>query len=402
MSVFGRGRGARGPPPPGGGRGGPPPAGGGRGGPGYRGPSGRGPAPAPPQGPHLELAIENQPGKVTVTVVKAFLNDPKERKPDAYVQLKVRNQVHKTKDRKNTNNPNWNESFTFSATPNDIIEVTVYDKDFGRDDKMGNAAIPISSLPPGRTPQYIPLQGIGNTPRHPSSSRPGPPGGPPTFQSDATRFSDGGYSFTTQPPNMPPGVPATQFFLNDNPWTGSAPAIGAPRPPSPTNSNTSFVPPHPMYNNGGGGSQYGSGGGSITPPRSHSPTMMGGRSFSHWSEHGPLWNDHYYETQYPMTTIKPDTAHWGGPQPTLSGYHHGHEAFMRPPSPGGAGGYPHHHHGGGYGPPHMRPPSPGGYRGGGYGGYGPGSGYPGGGYGMRPPSPGSYGGYGRHSPPGYW
>merc|ERR1712025_749506 len=63
-------------------------------------------------------------------------------KVDAYVQIKINDQTFKTETIKNNQNPEWNyvNSITFK-NPSDIMEITVFDEDIGRDDFLGTLVL---------------------------------------------------------------------------------------------------------------------------------------------------------------------------------------------------------------------------------------------------------------------
>ncbi|KAI0221324.1 Extended synaptotagmin-3 [Massospora cicadina] len=66
-------------------------------------------------------------------------------KNDAYVIVKVKNQKHKTNIiAKGGKNPVWNESFYFTVSAGDEVEVEVYDYDKIKDDLIGSVKIPLT------------------------------------------------------------------------------------------------------------------------------------------------------------------------------------------------------------------------------------------------------------------
>jgi len=91
-------------------------------------------------------------GKVKVTIVQARnLIDRGTGRADPYVVLKSGSQGFKTKPKKRTLNPEWNEEFVlFVGTSFSIIKMVVWDCNrVGSDEFMGKLSVPISSLPIG-------------------------------------------------------------------------------------------------------------------------------------------------------------------------------------------------------------------------------------------------------------
>ncbi|KAL8142096.1 hypothetical protein V2J09_015128 [Rumex salicifolius] len=63
---------------------------------------------------------------------------------DPYVVLRLAKQKLKTKVVKNNLNPEWNDDLTLCITdPNQLVRLSVYDKDMLFDDKMGDAEFDI-------------------------------------------------------------------------------------------------------------------------------------------------------------------------------------------------------------------------------------------------------------------
>lgn len=75
-------------------------------------------------------------------------------KSDPYLSLKLSssNQVWKTSYKKNTYTPNWNQEFHLPLTAgmDDILTVTMYDKDLIKDDIISHCQIHISELQVGK------------------------------------------------------------------------------------------------------------------------------------------------------------------------------------------------------------------------------------------------------------
>ena len=73
---------------------------------------------------------------------------------DPYLVLKLSssNQLWTTKYQKNTNTPIWNQDFNLpiTTTMNEILTVTMYDKDPGRDDIISHCQIQVNKLPYGK------------------------------------------------------------------------------------------------------------------------------------------------------------------------------------------------------------------------------------------------------------
>eukprot|EP01006_Ploeotia_vitrea_P060646 TRINITY_DN76279_c0_g1_i1.p1 TRINITY_DN76279_c0_g1~~TRINITY_DN76279_c0_g1_i1.p1 ORF type:complete len:308 (+),score=9.20 TRINITY_DN76279_c0_g1_i1:39-962(+) len=206
---------------------------------GYAAPGGVGPG-----GAFLDLIIDNQVpqgGPLIVIPDRAQLFDPKERRPDPYVEVRVGGDTERTRKARNSNMPVWGEQLVFPrARPQDVMLVTVKDSDFGRDDRMGNANIPLSTLPPGQSRKRVPLQGIDNTGRRapvlgPGGGYVGRGYGPPRPVGPPPR------------PRMPPGMPATNYWLEQDPWQGvtTSPGMRPPSPPPPPHPHPSPPPQRP-------------------------------------------------------------------------------------------------------------------------------------------------------------
>jgi len=174
-------------------------------------------------------------------------------KSDPYVQIKLKGhmfQTHKQKGKtiSNNNNPIWNEDFiVIPKSPNDVIEITIWDHDtFTFDDFIGKIDLPVSQyLNRGVCDEWRPLVGksggkvagevhlvirYGIAPQQSYGQYPHPMAPqypPPPVQ---------GYGF---PPNYPPQGPYQQPFPQ------------GPYPPQPF-PQASFpyqgqYPPQPAY-----------------------------------------------------------------------------------------------------------------------------------------------------------
>jgi hypothetical protein len=84
-------------------------------------------------------------------------------KNDPYLQLKVGNmltgQKHKTKTHKNAGSQvDFGESFEFDVHEDDDLRVRLYDDDFIKDDKIGEAKIPLRGVfEQGQLQSWFPL-----------------------------------------------------------------------------------------------------------------------------------------------------------------------------------------------------------------------------------------------------
>lgn len=80
-------------------------------------------------------------GELTVTVFKASNLDPhdKDSPNDPWCKIRVGSHTKKTKVIKNTNDPTWNESFTFKIDDpcKDTLCIEIYDKDMITSDYVG-------------------------------------------------------------------------------------------------------------------------------------------------------------------------------------------------------------------------------------------------------------------------
>jgi len=88
-------------------------------------------------------------------------------KTDAYVQFNLEQDnmimdkdfgTLKSTTKQNDCNPEYNETFTFSNVPsldNMVLNVSVYDEDIGRDDKVGGCTINLEKLQPSSTPVSV-------------------------------------------------------------------------------------------------------------------------------------------------------------------------------------------------------------------------------------------------------
>eukprot|EP01012_Entosiphon_sulcatum_P004313 TRINITY_DN1164_c0_g1_i1.p1 TRINITY_DN1164_c0_g1~~TRINITY_DN1164_c0_g1_i1.p1 ORF type:complete len:392 (+),score=84.32 TRINITY_DN1164_c0_g1_i1:108-1283(+) len=185
--------GSRPPPPPTGSPSRPPPAG--RPPP----PPVRGPAPGPAgpvavRGPPPGPAPMGAPGgrgslQVRVDRATGLKDTDLIGLPDPYCVVSVAGQQQRTREVKNSVNPQWGETLNFNVdNPNDVLQITVYDKDTAASSVVGQGTLPLRDIPPGQPAQRaVPLTPQGtvyltvtrNDPYGAGAYPPGYPGGPP-------------------------------------------------------------------------------------------------------------------------------------------------------------------------------------------------------------------------------
>merc|ERR1711915_801360 len=114
-----------------------------------------------------KITVELKPleaGDISITVHKARDIEKKGMmgKVDPYVVLLYGDQKAKSKTIKNNHNPQWeyNANFHIKSENADIISISVFDEDFGKDDTLGNATLDLRSVQEYKSlkNQWIPLQ----------------------------------------------------------------------------------------------------------------------------------------------------------------------------------------------------------------------------------------------------
>lgn len=106
--------------------------------------------------------------RIDVTPVTAVINKDTDLigKMDPYVEVIVRNTKQRTQAiRSGGHNPTWNETFSFTVDPTDLITFRIYDRDrLSRDDFIGEVFVPMSDVlsSPGGLNRSYPIQSSKN------------------------------------------------------------------------------------------------------------------------------------------------------------------------------------------------------------------------------------------------
>lgn len=108
--------------------------------------------------------LKKQKTQIWDSVINVILIEGKNLSPkdenglsDPFVKLKMGTEKCRSKVCNKTLNPKWNEQFTLHsyAGQSKVLELTVYDKDAGKDEKMGWTRVDIGTLTPERNHDIV-------------------------------------------------------------------------------------------------------------------------------------------------------------------------------------------------------------------------------------------------------